>query len=394
MTVFGYLEALQVFVVQTAIVAAGYIFARLKYFTTEEIVPFLRIVRIVAVPCLVFREIALSKLEYATYEPFLISLLTQATTHLFSFFAALIIPAPSKFMQFLGFVYGYSYTCFTCYACPTVRVLLGTNFQFIPIVMNIVQTLFMRPLHLFGLYFVPPVGNEQEFKAKGPDAYHKSRQGSDMFTDIRPSVSEHLDGNIVELADIDETNAIDGEIQPPAHVEEEEAAEEEDHTSEPVVPHSRRWTITVAVFASANIAVVLAVIWSAIGWPFPLIVETFFGDFARSVFACQLFAMGVLMYSHPFLGGRWAEVIPFLVIHHFVIPIVAGFWGWTLGVEKTLAKTSMLMFAMPVELTGVYFVNRYGSQKNAVTFTAFWSQIIALPCFMVWVAILNETNIL
>jgi predicted permease len=106
-----------------------------------------------------------------------------------------------------------------------------------------------------------------------------------------------------------------------------------------------------------------------------------------------MFCVGVAVRNHPISIGQWNRVIPFLVVHHFVNPLIATAWAFALKADTVSARACVLLWTMPVDWTGAWLALKSGSPRNVVTATAVWSHLIVLPTFLIWLAILGTTGL-
>lgn len=347
--IFNYLTVLQVYGIQVLICAIGCICSAVKFFTTEEAISVLRIIRIMSWPAMSFREIAKSDFTLSTYKPLLHSFLTQCTIHLVAFLASFLFPRgalKSKFSHFLEFVLGFSYNSFMCYGYPMIRILFGEEYLYIPVIMNIIQTMIMKPLHLVGLYSI-------------------TSAAEDVPTDEKQL--EDLEKPLNTAEDTTET-ALES-------------------------PNMKRNVVAV-VFSTVNLCAIAGVCWSIIRWKFPIILEIIIKNFEMSVIGTTLFCVGVMLWSHPLGGCDYKRVGAMLVAHHIINPLIALLWTWILGFDQLNRQTCTLLYSMPIDWSGVDLFSKRNAQPNSVTYAMFWSQIISLPCIFLWIVVFNHTNIL
>lgn len=264
-----------------------------------------------------------------------------------------------------------------------IRIMFGDQFLYIPVVMNMVQTFIMKPLHVFLLYLINPTAANRNIEPQYTE---------DMFAEKgRDSVHRLTDEELEDIANRSSKN--DLENVPVEAEAAEDPYDMSDSDEKETVPHHRRKNIGWALFSSANICAIVGICWSPTGWKLPVILETIvkYNEFA--IVGTSIFAIGVLMWNHPVKGCPWKVVAPFLVAHHIITPLIAIFWAWALGFDPMNQRACVMMFTMPIELTGVWLTAKFGIKPSAVTYTAFWSQVIGLPMFFVWLSILNETGL-
>jgi predicted permease len=383
-----YVDTFQTILVQFLFAGMGYLFATFGYFASAEAVGFLQITRLVCLPGLVYSELSIAPLSWTMFRPLIHSLLTQLTIHGLSVVAAYLIPTADHFVQFLTFVYSYSHTCFIPYGYPVVRTIFGTEFLYIPVVVNIVQTLLLRPLHTWASFRISLIASTHEFV---PEVLHVprlniARNGSEA---VEPAVAiePHEAGpGIEEIAVV---------IEPQEVITDEVELGDDDRTIEDDRHHPRHFkkNMIVAIVSSANVAIICGIIWNLTGVTWPLVLKTVTGNLGKAFCSCTMFSIGVIAQSHPFSIGYWRHVISFLSVHHLVNPLIAIAWAFALRMETLSARACVLLWAMPIEWTGAWLVDKRGSPRNPITATAFWSQLLAVPLFFCWLAVVGETGL-
>jgi predicted permease len=154
-----------------------------------------------------------------------------------------------------------------------------------------------------------------------------------------------------------------------------------------------RKNMIVASVSSANVAIVLAIVWNLIGVEWPLALATVTKNLAKAFWSSTMFSVGVIAKSHPMTFGYWAQVCGFLIVHHLINPAIAMGWAFALRMDTVSARACVLLWAMPADWTGAWLADKRGSPRNAITATVLWSQILAVPLFFCWLAVLGETRL-
>lgn len=158
-------------------------------------------------------------------------------------------------------------------------------------------------------------------------------------------------------------------------------------------PESLLKTILFSFLSSSNVAAILAIIFSITKFSLPVIVETYVFNFENLAFATSLFFTGVVLWYHPFKGCNYLEVIPCLIIKHFVVPALAGLFCWVLKFDKLNANACILLFSLPSDCAGIGLLSKIDIEPNPITFSFIFSQIIGLPCFMLLITLFNEAHL-
>ena len=370
MAAFNYIVCFQLFIMLDVIVAVGYIFGWRKKFTIDDSYAILRVVRIICYPGLMFYELSKTKPDYFTWKPIIVSFLTILSSRLITIIAALIFPGKQRFLRYLQLSFSYCYPCFYSYGYPVIRKLFGEEYLYIVVIVSIINFFIMRPIDVILMNTVSPksVPNES-----------------------------------VPTNDFHENAELDGE-----HQLEEIEHEPQDSITEYLVPEkpailpenyifhdegSLKKRLLLALFSSQNIFTVIGICYSFTGWPLPLVVSTVAKEFMKLLFATSLFFSGVALWSHPFKGCNWFQVVPCLVMKHVIMPLIAALFCWVFKFDSLNAKACILLFSMPADYTGIGLLSRNNLTPNPITFSFFFSQLIGFPCFMLWIVVFNQTNI-
>jgi predicted permease len=181
----NYLDTFQTVLVQFLFAVLGYLFNLTGFFNPEEAIGFLQIIRLVSLPAVVFTELSVAPLKWSTFRPFVHSLLTQVTIHVGSLAAAYAIPAVDRLTQFFTFVYSYSHTCFIPYGYPMVRNLFGTEFLFLPVVVNTIETLLLRPLHTWASFHMSLLAASHTFVPESRRSSRMSRASAAESPEVK-----------------------------------------------------------------------------------------------------------------------------------------------------------------------------------------------------------------
>ena len=75
------------------------------------------------------------------------------------------------------------------------------------------------------------------------------------------------------------------------------------------------------------------------------------------------------------------------------MPLVSAFWSWILGFDNKTAQICTLLYALPIGLNGYIMAMNYGRGKHVSSYTFFYSNLIFIPVFMIWVTVINQTGL-
>lgn len=386
-----YLDALQVEVCVIVIVALGYLCGGIKMFTGKEALSMRRTIFLIAMPGLVFREIAIHKLNLNDWHPLFNGILVQITVHIIYVLIVLIFRPKSKKYVLISMLYSTSYMNFIFFGYPIIQVLFGDHYVHIPTIQFLVLHFICVPLHTF-LSFDSNERSESESvsaeledetnnpidKASGLPIYPVNDKSNENEQTTKEDDS-------VEEVSIDENN--DG---PSNDTESENIQNSKEKFKD---RHPKIWAVLWSIITPSNVCAILGIIWSATGVDLPVFLNDFANDLEKATLASGLFTCGVLMWEHPFFGCSLVKIMLTLFVHYVIIPLISLFWNKICKVDSITATINVLVHSMPAAL--IIYPQSFNSGWNmsTVSFSFFWSILLFLPMFILWVIALNEINI-
>lgn len=363
----SYLDSFQICLVLMVLIAMGYLCGKIKMFSVIDISSIRRTVYLIAIPAMLFKEISTHKLEAKTWYPLLNSLLSEISIHLLLLIVCYTFPFQNKFKQFLDGIFSFAYVNFIYFACPLVRIIWGAEYQYIPVIAGIVHFIIEPPIH--SLLILSNLKREQNenHDETNEDQSETHETSSDMEMDgIETSEQTHPDKN-----------------------------EEEDMPNPPQPERIPLWKqIVFVVVTPMLVSTIIGIVWSATGFKIPDFIQKFTGFLESSVMATGLFTIGVFMSDHPFFGCNWLEVGSYLIIHFIFMPLISAFWSWVIGFDSITAQICCVIHALPTGLTGYVMAINSGHGLQPSSFTFFWSNILLLPVFLIWITVFNELHLL
>ncbi|OHT12576.1 Auxin Efflux Carrier family protein [Tritrichomonas foetus] len=435
----SYIDTIQVLLSTFTVVGLSYFTSFLKLFNVQEISTLRRTIFLVAMPGMIFHRIALREISYETWQPLIHAICTQATLHLLILIVVYCIPSGNKFVMFLQSIFSCTYSSFF-YAYPIIQILYGNDYLFIPVVASIVHFLIMNPLHTILIFkedtnedhSLSDHQNEEdeledgiEDGAGGPihpvettitkeadNANKIPKSGSDNSLDetsIQPKDPEQPQINssqkinkLRRSSSISEILTVTEFEQPETYdyPDELDSSVEEIYEDEVVAvstkekPKKLLWkSFLFSLLSPLNICTLIGLIWSIPHWDMPLFIEKFVNYLEVAVPATGLACIGVFLWEHPFFGCNWLEVGIYLCVHFIVLPILAAIWAWILKLDKTMASIVTLINVAPASLTGYVMTINCGYGMKSASFTFFWSNLLFIPVFMIWVLAINKIHL-
>lgn len=372
----SYTDAVQIILAVYLVAGLGYMCGGTKMFGVKEASAIRRIVYKIAMPALLFHQIGMRTLTLNDWHPFLNELLVQATVHLLFAAFSFALPFKDKRLTYLQSLFACTYTNFIFVGYPVIQVLFGEDQTYIPSMMNIVQFVFVVPLHTFLIYGTPTDTNS--------DAPHTSDHHSHCEEEGEMELEDkgHAITPVEGVADVT--------------CEEEEEEDRESHTDEPQPQRetTSRWkTVMGNTITPMNVCIVLGIIWSATVWDFPLFLDTFLLDLEKAVMGAGMFSIGVLLWEHPFARFNIPVAVLYMVLHFVVIPLISALWAWVVGMDNRTARICTFAHAMPPGLIGYIMSVNCGYGMKTASFTFYWSSLLCIFVLMIWVAVFNTTGL-
>ena len=401
----SYIDTIQVLLSTFTVVGLAYLTSFLKLFDVQEISTLRRAIFLVMMPGMIFHRIAHRPLSYETWQPLLHATVTQASLHLLILIGSLIIPKGSRFLRFLQSVFSCAYSS-SFYSYPIISILYGDNYLYIPVVASLVHFLFMHPFHT-ALIYKEDSGEEKTESSE----HHEEDELEDGIEDgaggpIHPIESQKVPEDNREDMENPGKNSDSGteENYYADNLSESKTAVEENIQNEPesfskntesAKPKRRSFwkSILFSLISPLNICAVLGLIWSIPHWEFPIFLEKFTNYLEVSVPASGLACIGVFLWEHPFFGCNWLEVGIYLCVHFIVLPLLAILWAWVLRLDNTMATICTLISVAPASLSGYVMTINCGYGMKAASFTFFWSNLLFIPVFMLWVLAINMLHL-
>lgn len=416
----SYIRVFEVVFSNFTINIIGYICGAIKMLNTHDCFLILNVVSLLSMSGAVFRELARHPLDWEHWAPTFVGIVTQFFAHvLVGIFIMIFSRKPHRTYQLLKQLLSIVYTNCLYFAYPIVQTAYGDKYAYIPVHHAIVYFLFVQPIHTIIAYVMLDEKNHGMNDDEVSDEIHGKRMDDieDGMDDgpgvINPVTIESND----KLDEIDKDGlptSVPGGIEQPLHEEEQSKEDSQgSETNEPEVnpdeetntneeakvasiyirPKNVRWAVFWAFMRPTNIFMILGIIWSAIGWKMPLIIESLSYDFEKAVFAAGLFSTGIFVRDHPFLGFEIPEVIICLALHYIAMPLLAALSSFILQVDNATAQISTLVYAMPVATTSYVLQCSWGMRLTSASYTFVWSALISVPIIMLWIVVFNEVGL-
>lgn len=382
MATLDYLVSFQTVAVVYVIIAIGYFVGGIKLFTSAEVNSLRRLSFLVTIPGMYFEIIGNADASMRTWTPLLYTFLTQIVLHMILFLVCYFQTTEDRIMKFTKYCYAATYPEYIFYSYPVIQTMFGQKYCYIPILSSIVVNVIINPFHqLLIMYDNSLLRENYEQDSDHGDSNIRSHMLSDVHADGLPKEQNM-------------NNINDG-----SHNHEEENHETEAHSdegdnapSEPIVPKWR--TILFLFINSATISIILGIIWSFLPWDMPKFLSGFVNDLEMTVVAAGLFVVGVNMWEHPFIGCNPTEVIVFSVVHVLIIPLLTAIWAILFKEDKTVIKAIIITNVTPSALIAFVSSASNGFFLLCPSFTFFYTNLISIGVFLLWITAINETHIL
>ena len=435
MVFLDYLETFQVDLALYVISAIGFLCVKLKQFNVKSIRAIQKVVFLVPIPALLFREIGVSKLTAEMWKSFAHAAVISVVMHIISAFYALFTKKDKGFIpRFVEVAAAFCQSEFTFYSYMIASKVMSSDLMPHATLAMFFQYVVVHPLHmLLAIFFVPncvqslntPLDQEKDEVALDPKEHHPNNAEEDEHGDedlreheLEDNPDAPTEQHAVGLSGNPEVN-----VQEKAKPDDHEEDFEKDDAGQPIIhpsddshstlsgtpppdvpeaepkPESKPkpWTATgYAIYAVVNqftICGILGIIWSAIGIDMPSFLSSFVEDLESAIFGAGLFTAGAFIAIHPFKGAPIVDVVAGCIMHYVIQPLLALAFGYALSLDKTVA--TFLIFANCSPTASWAFMNAYkvGLPNSTITYTFYWTTILTLPALIIWLAIVNETQV-
>ena len=368
-----YLEAFQEVLALFFLMAVGYVLGKIKSFSVLDVAHIRRALYLICIPAMQFKEIATHEMNYELWKPFINSLLTTITMHVIFGLICLVYPFHNKIGTYLDGIFSFVYVSFVFFGCPLVRILYGQEYQYYPVMAGIVPFVIVPPIHSLMIL----LRQKADRKLEEENSHEEEN----------PEIHHHEEEQEIELEGVeglpDENEQHDTERK-----SDDDAENPEKEESVPPLWKTILWTILTPML----VLTLIGTIWSSTGIELPSFINSCTDYLERASMTTGLFTIGVFMSEHPFTGCNWIVLIINLCIHFIVMPLVSAFWSWLLGYDNQTTQICALLHALPIGLNGYVMAMNYGRGMHVSSFTFFYSNLLLIPIFMIWVAVFNETG--
>jgi predicted permease len=347
-----YLDALQVFAVILSIKLIGFGSAVLKFLTYADVSAIRRLLTLAGIPAAMFRLIGDAPFNLDLFLPFFNSLLTQATLHLIIGVAICVLTKSDRGVNFLKVSLGATRPNYIFMGYPIVQGIFREDMLYVCAMAGIVHFLIVQPIEAI------------------------------VSRTIGPLVQE----NSEELEDIELKPEDQGDVHESTEPE-PEVGETIEQVTEPL------WKFLVLAFVTPiNVCTLLGLAWSATPWSMLAFMSTFVKDLEKSVVASGLFSIGVFFWEGTFKGQERGLTAVSVLSHILVVPSVSWFWSWVLRIDREVAAALVLVHAAPMAWGCLTDAIGAGMERQSPEVAFFWGNVLSLPVFMGWLAIINETG--
>ena len=394
---FSYWEAIQVYLITYIILALGYIYGAFKLFDSKAVSGIRRTLYLICVPAMLFRQLAIQKMELKTWYPILISFLTQVTVHILTGIISFILPFSNKYLRFLESIFATSHINFMFYGYPIAKLLFGEEYIYVPLTCCAVLFLFTTPFHS-ALVYSPKsknLNNESASTSSSEESSEKSsleneeNEKSEKIQQIEEEDELEPEKSQSQASINNQKTEKENSIQIQKTVKQQKPKLQKSKNQNQTLCNKVLWSF----LNTLNICTILGIIWCSTGLKLPILLDQATYYLERCVVATGLFCSGVFMWEHPFFGCNWTEVSIYFVIHFVAIPLIAALWCWICKVPSKMSQLITLSHATPLGLTGYVMAINCGYGMQSASFTFFYSNLLSFPIFILWTVVFKECKL-
>jgi predicted permease len=158
----------------------------------------------------------------------------------------------------------------------------------------------------------------------------------------------------------------------------------------PVV--SRGWRLVHSLVNTYSVFAVVGILWSALEWRMPIVLDQIGIDLEKSVMAAGLFSMGTFMYEVTISNTNWLIVCAYLLVHFVLVPVVSAFWCWALDFDSMTTLLCVLLHATPPDVISFYIHDNLRGRSDDVAAAIFWANAVSILVVFLWILLNNETS--
>lgn len=393
-----YVRSIEILLTNYVIGCLGLLLSRLKIMTADEARLILLITGSVSIPCMIFREVGQHTLHEVVWRPFFVAISVQVVLHLVVFLLCLCAPAKKRWMLLLRTLLSTAYTEFLYFGGPFIQIVFGEDLTYVAVQCAIASLVIVRPLHSFYIYWLASRGF-----LKTEERHSKPPKNEEEEEDELEDGLDHGTGalHLVEESTEGEEGSHSGGSSSISAVEESTEGDEESHSKEPssispveANPPAKLWRVIVMnIFTPRSICLFLGLLWSAIEVTMPVFLNNLTYEHEKALMSPGLFTIGVYIFHHRLIRGNGAETTICSLVHVVALPLLAMLFSWAYGLEARIAAAVTILHAMPCGVTTYHMSKQLNMMESSPTYVFVWTNIISVAVVMLWVCILNETQI-
>lgn len=377
---FDYKDTFQVTGALYTIHIVGFICAKFKVFSPDDLWPLFEVTSLCYYPGLLFLMIGQNKLDIDTWKPFFPVAITQLFFHIVSIIVAYFTKKDNFYISYLKAVTSIGFQEYTVYAFVFIQVIVGDKMRILSVFYLIAENFIYLPI-LKILIFLLDRATDAVSDVETPNEENHIEE--DSLEEHDGVVQEEIDDLGNPKAKVTSTD--NAENENPNKGKEEEEEEEKDERP------TFKSTLIKAWVKPSTVLIIVGLIWSATGASIPDILVNLTTDLSKCVTGVTLFVMGGLCATVDFKQFNvW--VVLALAARYIVGPLLVGGLSRAFDLPSLTRKLLVLASCAPVSLTAAKAMGD-SDETLAQRSMFFWSVALYLPAAFIWGAILIETNL-
>eukprot|EP00127_Corallochytrium_limacisporum_P000090 Clim_evm29s3 gene=Clim_evmTU29s3 len=341
----------------------------------------------VALPCLVFRALAVQDLSSLNWEFVLVFLYVRIAMAVLS--AGFTWILKGDIGDFLTHYIASTWMSTIIYGVPILQALYPDQNPVILPLLASLSSLFAQLPFMLAMYDIHHYsklekgGEFQEHHVRGQplptidpiaEAHHKTHEEEAMVcgTDSKPT-SESSD----------------------SHQHEERSPVFQLPEQKPSI-WIRAWTVLKHTAMNMPLwGIVLGLIWSGIGWDIPDVLDDSLEMLGQTVTPVALFSVGTFCYHNPVVEQHKPKSIGlisgYLISKFFIVPLLA--WGFleAQNITGEDAESGVIIAALPISAAAFALAKRYDVRENEISATIVLGIILMTPALF-WIQGLIDTG--
>jgi len=137
----------------------------------------------------------------------------------------------------------------------------------------------------------------------------------------------------------------------------------------------------------------IGLIWSAIGFDFPIFFQYISQYLGDCVVVYALVCIGRFLHEKSLVSCHWFHLLICLLIRFFVCPGFSLLWCKVLNVDNRTSRQCIVLSMLPAANAGFILASSVGIGANVASAMVFWTLIFIVPVLMIWFYVFDHLSL-